>query len=71
VRAPIPAAGPPRRSGLTIELGFDSLEAACGNLIGLGASVEVLEPLEVRSALRAQAEEVARLYARSARRGKR
>jgi predicted DNA-binding transcriptional regulator YafY len=71
VRAPIVAAGRPRRSGVTIELAFDSLEAACGHLIGLGASVEVLEPLDVRTALRAQAEEVARLYARSAPRGKR
>jgi predicted DNA-binding transcriptional regulator YafY len=49
--------------GTKIELTFDSLESACGNLMRLGNAVEVIEPKELRAALRTQAEAVARLYA--------
>jgi predicted DNA-binding transcriptional regulator YafY len=63
VRGAIAAAGPAKAGWRTLELTFDSFEAACGNLIRLGTGVEVLEPIELRAALRLQAEEVARLYA--------
>jgi predicted DNA-binding transcriptional regulator YafY len=52
-----------RRRALTIKFSFDSREAACGQLLRLGTLVEVLEPAELRGALRVTAEAVARLYA--------
>jgi len=56
------AAGRRTRKGVTIELTFDSPEAACGRLLGLGTLVEVLAPVELRRLLRVRAEQVARHY---------
>lgn len=64
VRAAIEAAGRPGRNGLTLDFTFDSLEAACGHLLGLGTAVAVLEPRELQEALRTTAEAVARFYIR-------
>jgi len=62
VRPAIEAAGRPGRRGLTLELTFDSHEAACGNLLRLGAAVEVLEPRALRDTMHAAAAAVAQLY---------
>jgi predicted DNA-binding transcriptional regulator YafY len=62
VRAAIQVAGRPTKQGLTLTLSFDSLEAACGNLLRLGTSVEVLDPRELREAVRDTAHAVATLY---------
>jgi|SRR5215470_14344269 len=63
VRPAIEAAGKPRAGLATIDMSFDSLDAACGSLLGLGTVVEVLEPAELRAAVRATAQAVAQLYA--------
>jgi predicted DNA-binding transcriptional regulator YafY len=62
VRPALEAARRPGAAAVTIDLSFDSLEAACGQLLGMGDLVEVLAPTELRRAMRAQAEAVARLY---------
>jgi predicted DNA-binding transcriptional regulator YafY len=68
VRAAIAAAGPPRADGVVIGLTFDSCDAACGRLLGLGALVEVLEPSDLRDRLCQTAQAVSELYGGESRR---
>ena len=62
VRPAIEAARKVRNGDRIIELTFDSLEAACGRLLGLGVDIEVIEPAELRTALHTTAAEVVQLY---------
>ena len=62
VRSAIKAARALRNGDRIVELTFDSLEAACGRLLGLGVDVEVIEPAELRAVLRTTAAEVVGLY---------
>jgi predicted DNA-binding transcriptional regulator YafY len=65
VRALIDRAEPPDSEGwITLTLTFESPEAACGSVLGLGTGAEVLEPLEMRDAVLAMAGEVVEFYAR-------
>lgn len=48
--------------GIVLTLSYDSLESARGHLLGLGAAVEVLEPLPLRLSLADYAAQVAALY---------
>ena len=48
--------------GMVLTLSYDSLESARGHLLGLGAAVEVLEPLPLRLSLADYAAQVAALY---------
>ncbi|MBI1816770.1 MAG: WYL domain-containing protein [Deltaproteobacteria bacterium] len=68
VRTAIEAAGPPHADGVMIELTFDSREAACGRLLGLGTLVEVIEPRDLRDRLRQTAQAVSELYGGEGRR---
>lgn len=47
---------------VTLPLAFDSLEAACEQLMGLGTAVEVLSPLELREEIRQTAVALAAHY---------
>jgi predicted DNA-binding transcriptional regulator YafY len=49
-------------TGTRLELAFNGVEHAVGSLLGLGARLEVLEPPEVRAALRSAALAVAAQY---------
>jgi predicted DNA-binding transcriptional regulator YafY len=51
-----------REDGLTMHLSFGAVAHAVGSLIGLGRRVEIVDPPEVRSAMRAAAQDVLRLY---------
>lgn len=56
-------AGPPDAEGwLTIELVYETSDAACSELLGMGPGVEVIEPAELRASLIAQAERVLAFY---------
>lgn len=60
------SAGPPDGMGwVTITLTFDSFEAARTSILGLGRAAEVLEPPELRTAIRDMACEVAAFYENS------
>jgi predicted DNA-binding transcriptional regulator YafY len=53
----------PRAAGTVhLDLTFDSLAAACGKLLGLGADAEVVQPPELRHALQQMAASVTRRY---------
>jgi predicted DNA-binding transcriptional regulator YafY len=59
----IELAGPPDANGWrTLDLEFDTLEEARAGILQLGASVEVLEPAELREAIRETIGEMATLY---------
>ena len=63
VRRQIEAAGPPDASGrITLALTFPSFEVACGQILALGADVEVVDPPDLRAALRDLAARVLALY---------
>jgi predicted DNA-binding transcriptional regulator YafY len=48
-----------------LTVSFERLEYALPALLGLGAEVEVLEPLELRRAIVTEADSLAQLYARA------
>ena len=61
--ATVELAGPPDADGWrTLALEFDTLEEARAGILQLGASVEVLEPAELRESIRAAIGELAALY---------
>jgi predicted DNA-binding transcriptional regulator YafY len=63
VRARLAEAGPPDADGwLTIELVYESMDAARSDLLGIGPEVEVIEPVELRASLVAQAARVLAYY---------
>ncbi len=63
IRAKLAEAGPPDAEGrITLELAFESLEAARERLLGLGRVVEVLEPLPLRRGLADFAAQIVALY---------
>jgi len=63
VREKIARAGPPDAQGwITLELAFESLEAARDRLLDLGRGVEVLEPYALRRSLWDIAEQIVALY---------
>jgi predicted DNA-binding transcriptional regulator YafY len=68
MRAALGAAGPPGRDGLLLDWSFDTFEDARGAVLGLGTMVEVVEPTELRAAVRDAAASVVRLYNEAARR---
>jgi predicted DNA-binding transcriptional regulator YafY len=51
-----------REDGLTLQLSFGAVAHAVGSLIGLGRRIEVVDPPEVRSAMRAAAQDLLQLY---------
>jgi len=52
IRARLAQASPPEPDGwLTLELAFESLEAARNRLLALGGGVEVVKPLALRKSL--------------------
>ncbi len=56
-------AGPPDAEGwLTITLPFESLEAARGQILDIGASAEVIEPEPLRCSLVDFAEQIVKFY---------
>jgi predicted DNA-binding transcriptional regulator YafY len=58
--------GEPAESGWRcLTVSFERLEYALPALVGLGAEVEVLEPLELRRAIVTEADSLAQLYARA------
>jgi predicted DNA-binding transcriptional regulator YafY len=61
--ATVEPTGPPDANGWrTLDLEFDTLEEARAGILQLGASVEVLEPAELREAIRETIGEMATLY---------
>jgi predicted DNA-binding transcriptional regulator YafY len=63
----IERAGPPAEDGsITLTLTFESLEAACGQVLALGTGVEILDPQELRDTLLDLAARVVALYANAA-----
>jgi predicted DNA-binding transcriptional regulator YafY len=65
VRALIDGAEPPDEQGwIAFTLTFDSFEAACGSVLGLGTGAEVLEPPELREAVLDLASRVVDFYTR-------
>ena len=63
IRVKIAQAGPPDVQGwITLELFFESLEAARDRLLDLGRGVEVLEPFALRRSLLDIAEQIVALY---------
>jgi predicted DNA-binding transcriptional regulator YafY len=52
----------PAAGGTRLELSFNGVDHAVGSLLGLGTRLEVVEPPEVRDAMRAAALEVAAMY---------
>ncbi len=63
-RAQIAQAGPADAQGwLTLQLPFESLEAARARLLGFGAAVEVLAPSALRRSIADYAEQIRALYA--------
>jgi predicted DNA-binding transcriptional regulator YafY len=63
IRARLAEAGPPDEIGwLTLELCFESLEAARSRLLSFGRSVQVLEPEALRLSLVDFAEQIVALY---------
>lgn len=63
VRAAIAQAGPPDAAGwLTLQLPFESLEAARARLLAFGRGVEVLAPYALRRSLVDYAEQIVALY---------
>jgi predicted DNA-binding transcriptional regulator YafY len=65
MREQIARAGPPDVEGrLTLQLTFESLEAARERILGFGRGVEVLEPWALRRSIQDYAEQIVGLYAR-------
>jgi predicted DNA-binding transcriptional regulator YafY len=65
VRQQIAEAGPPDAEGwLTLQLSFESLEAARARILGFGRGVEVLAPYALRRSILDYAEQIMALYAR-------
>lgn len=65
VRDQIARAGPPDVEGwLTLQLSFESLEAARARILGFGRGVEVLVPYALRRSILDYAEQIVALYAR-------
>lgn len=63
IRARIAQAGPPDAAGwVTLELSFESLEAARDRILGLGRGVEVLKPLALRLSILDYARQIVALY---------
>ena len=64
IRDKIAQAGPPdAEGGITLELDFESLEAARDRLLDLGRGVEVLKPLALRKSITDYAAQIVALYA--------
>ena len=64
-REEIARAGPPDAAGwLTLQLAFESLEAARTCILGFGRGVEVLAPRALRRSIQDYAEQIVALYAR-------
>jgi len=64
IREKIAQAGPPDAEGwITLELAFESLEAARDRLLDLGRGVEVLKPLALRKSITDYAAQIVALYA--------
>lgn len=64
VRQQIARAGPPDAAGwLTLQLAFESLEAARARILSFGRGVEVLAPQALRRSMADYAEQIAALYA--------
>jgi predicted DNA-binding transcriptional regulator YafY len=60
-------AGPPDPEGaVTLNLTFESFEAARSQVLGFGPVVEVLEPAELRDSVIEQATKIVAFYARKA-----
>jgi predicted DNA-binding transcriptional regulator YafY len=56
--------GPPDAAGwVQLDLCFDVMEEACRFVLGFGASMEVLEPAELRRVMHESAQELVQLYA--------
>ena len=56
--------GPPDAAGwLTLQLAFESLEAARTRILGFGRGVEVLAPYALRRSIQDYAEQIVALYA--------
>lgn len=65
VRHLIAQAGPPDAEGwLTLELSFETLEAARARILGFGRAVQVLEPQALRKSVIDYAAQIVALYAR-------
>ncbi len=65
IRDKIAQAGPPDAEGwITLELDFESLEAARDRILDLGRGVEVLKPLALRKSIADYAAQIVTLYAR-------
>lgn len=62
IQAQVDAAIPDGSGWLTLTLSFDSLDAARDRLLGLGAAVEVLEPLPLRLSVADYGRQTAALY---------
>ena len=63
LRERIAQADPPEEDGwITLELAFESLEAARDPLLSLGSSVEVLAPHALRASLSDYARQIAAVY---------
>ena len=70
-RDQIARAGPPDARGwLTLQLPFESLEAARARILGFGRGVEVLGPHALRRSIADYAEQIMALYAADASEGK-
>ena len=58
-------AGPPDAQGwVTLQLPFESLEAAWARILGFGRGVEVVGPYALRRSIQDYAEQIVALYAR-------
>lgn len=63
IRAKVKQAGPPNEQGwVTVELAFESFEAARDRILGFGRGVEVLEPVALRKSVLDFAEQIISLY---------
>jgi predicted DNA-binding transcriptional regulator YafY len=61
----IERAGPPAEDGsITLTLTFESLEAACGQVLALGTGAEIIDPQELRDTILDLAAHIVALYAR-------
>lgn len=63
IQAKVGQAGPPDENGwLTLEISFESLEAARGRLLGFGRDIEVLAPTALRKSILDFARQTVSLY---------
>jgi len=64
MRAALEKARPGGRDRHLVEFSLDTFADACGALLGLGTSVEVVAPVELRQAIAAEAAKVVAMYRR-------